>query len=205
MPDEFAARGLDTRIIQCSLAAEPSPRHHSRHALPDGAVRGGQDDPRRPRRDLRRRARSAASTRRRTGAGRGSNSAPTTAGRCTSRAASRTATRRSPTTPTCSTSCRRRTRPRTSAACGGTIPRSPSTGRSAPPTVISARDAPTPTTGGAGGSTGGDVNNGAMARREGETLIADNRKAGHDYHLLESFEAGVALTAPRSRRSAKAA
>ena len=33
-----------------------------------------------------------------------------------------------------------------------------------------------------------------MARRDGETLIADNRKAGHDYHLLESFEAGVALT-----------
>jgi len=26
-----------------------------------------------------------------------------------------------------------------------------------------------------------------------ERLIADNRKAGHDYHLLETFEAGVAL------------
>ena len=27
-----------------------------------------------------------------------------------------------------------------------------------------------------------------------ETLIADNRKAGHDYHFLESFEAGLVLT-----------
>ena len=26
-----------------------------------------------------------------------------------------------------------------------------------------------------------------------ETLVADNRKAGHDYHLLEQFEAGVVL------------
>src|SRR5690348_15705589 len=32
-----------------------------------------------------------------------------------------------------------------------------------------------------------------MARPEGERLIADNRKAGHDYHLLETFEAGLAL------------
>jgi SsrA-binding protein len=27
----------------------------------------------------------------------------------------------------------------------------------------------------------------------GERLIADNRKAGHDYHILETFEAGVML------------
>jgi SsrA-binding protein len=27
-----------------------------------------------------------------------------------------------------------------------------------------------------------------------ETIIADNRKAGHDYHLLEQFEAGLVLT-----------
>jgi len=27
----------------------------------------------------------------------------------------------------------------------------------------------------------------------GVELIADNRKAGHDYHLLETFEAGIAL------------
>ena len=27
-----------------------------------------------------------------------------------------------------------------------------------------------------------------------ETLIADNRKAGHDYHILETFEAGLVLT-----------
>jgi SsrA-binding protein len=26
-----------------------------------------------------------------------------------------------------------------------------------------------------------------------ETLIADNRKAGHDYHFLETFEAGLVL------------
>jgi SsrA-binding protein len=36
-----------------------------------------------------------------------------------------------------------------------------------------------------------------MARRtegEGETLIADNRKAFFDYHILDTFEAGVVLT-----------
>ena len=27
-----------------------------------------------------------------------------------------------------------------------------------------------------------------------ETLVADNRKAAHDFHLLEQFEAGVVLT-----------
>ena len=27
----------------------------------------------------------------------------------------------------------------------------------------------------------------------GVEMIADNRKAGHDYHLLETFEAGIAL------------
>ena len=32
-----------------------------------------------------------------------------------------------------------------------------------------------------------------MTRRREDTLIADNRKAGHDYHLLETFEAGVVL------------
>ncbi len=33
-----------------------------------------------------------------------------------------------------------------------------------------------------------------MAKRpDAELLIADNRKAGHDYHLLETFEAGLAL------------
>jgi SsrA-binding protein len=29
---------------------------------------------------------------------------------------------------------------------------------------------------------------------EGEKLIADNRRARHDYHLLERFEAGLVLT-----------
>jgi SsrA-binding protein len=35
-----------------------------------------------------------------------------------------------------------------------------------------------------------------MAKRETESdeqLIADNRKAFHDYHMLETFEAGIAL------------
>src|SRR4029453_2923014 len=30
-------------------------------------------------------------------------------------------------------------------------------------------------------------------KNEGEQLIADNRKAFHDYHILETFEAGIAL------------
>jgi SsrA-binding protein len=34
----------------------------------------------------------------------------------------------------------------------------------------------------------------ADASKSSETLITDNRKAGHDYHLLETFEAGLALT-----------
>ena len=33
-----------------------------------------------------------------------------------------------------------------------------------------------------------------MAEERTETLIADNRKAGFDYHILETFEAGLALT-----------
>jgi SsrA-binding protein len=32
-----------------------------------------------------------------------------------------------------------------------------------------------------------------MARDTSEKPIADNRKAGHDFHLLEQFEAGVVL------------
>src|SRR3954469_13781176 len=31
------------------------------------------------------------------------------------------------------------------------------------------------------------------AREEAQKIIAENRKASHDYHLLETFEAGVAL------------
>src|SRR5436853_6070737 len=31
------------------------------------------------------------------------------------------------------------------------------------------------------------------AREEAQKIIADNRKAHHDYHLLETFEAGIAL------------
>ena len=33
-----------------------------------------------------------------------------------------------------------------------------------------------------------------MARQAGEKLIADNRRARHDYHLLDRFEAGLVLT-----------
>ncbi len=33
-----------------------------------------------------------------------------------------------------------------------------------------------------------------MARAKGEKLIVDNRRARHDYHLLDRVEAGLALT-----------
>jgi SsrA-binding protein len=33
-----------------------------------------------------------------------------------------------------------------------------------------------------------------VARTSTDALIADNRKAGHEYHLLETFEAGLVLT-----------
>jgi len=33
-----------------------------------------------------------------------------------------------------------------------------------------------------------------MARPKGEKLIADNRRARHDYHLLDRFEGGLVLT-----------
>jgi SsrA-binding protein len=33
-----------------------------------------------------------------------------------------------------------------------------------------------------------------MARNQGEKLIADNRRARHEYHFLERVEAGLALT-----------
>jgi SsrA-binding protein len=33
-----------------------------------------------------------------------------------------------------------------------------------------------------------------MARTGGEKLVVDNRRARHDYHLLERFEAGLVLT-----------
>jgi SsrA-binding protein len=32
-----------------------------------------------------------------------------------------------------------------------------------------------------------------LTRAPADTLLADNRKAGFDYHLLETFEAGIAL------------
>jgi SsrA-binding protein len=32
-----------------------------------------------------------------------------------------------------------------------------------------------------------------MPRKRTDNLIADNRKAGHDYHILETFEAGLVL------------
>ena len=33
-----------------------------------------------------------------------------------------------------------------------------------------------------------------MAKQSGQKLIADNRRARHDYHLLERLEAGIVLT-----------
>ena len=35
-----------------------------------------------------------------------------------------------------------------------------------------------------------------MARAKGEKLIADNRRARHEYELLDRFEAGIVLTGP---------
>ena len=32
-----------------------------------------------------------------------------------------------------------------------------------------------------------------MSREKGEKPVAENRKAGHDFHLLDTFEAGLAL------------
>ena len=33
-------------------------------------------------------------------------------------------------------------------------------------------------------------------REKAQSYIAENRKAAHDYHLLETFEAGVVLLRP---------
>ncbi|WP_251423030.1 SsrA-binding protein SmpB [Veillonella agrestimuris] len=33
-----------------------------------------------------------------------------------------------------------------------------------------------------------------MAKQKSDSLIADNRKARHDYHIHETYEAGIALT-----------
>jgi SsrA-binding protein len=45
-----------------------------------------------------------------------------------------------------------------------------------------------------------------MARAKGEKLIADNRRARHDYHLLDRVEAGLVLTGTevKSLREGKA-
>ena len=34
----------------------------------------------------------------------------------------------------------------------------------------------------------------ARGKDEAEPIVADNRKAGHDFHILEQFEAGMVLT-----------
>ena len=33
-----------------------------------------------------------------------------------------------------------------------------------------------------------------MAKKTSPSLIADNRKARHDFHIHETYEAGIALT-----------
>ena len=43
------------------------------------------------------------------------------------------------------------------------------------------------------GRGGKDAKEPKGAKDEGEQLVADNRKALHDYHVLETFEAGIAL------------
>lgn len=44
-----------------------------------------------------------------------------------------------------------------------------------------------------------------MAQREGIKILADNRRARHNYHFLETYEAGVALSGPevKSARGGK--
>jgi SsrA-binding protein len=42
-------------------------------------------------------------------------------------------------------------------------------------------------------------------REKAQKLIADNRKALHDYHIIDEWEAGVALLGTEVRQSAKAA
>ena len=46
----------------------------------------------------------------------------------------------------------------------------------------------------------------ATDREKAQKIVADNRKAAHDYHLLETFEAGIALqgTEVKSLRTGKA-
>ena len=43
------------------------------------------------------------------------------------------------------------------------------------------------------GRGGKDTKDAQGAKDEGEHLVAENRKALHDYHVLETFEAGIAL------------
>jgi len=38
-----------------------------------------------------------------------------------------------------------------------------------------------------------DHKDGRDGKDDGEQLIVENRKALHDYHVLETFEAGIAL------------
>ena len=40
-----------------------------------------------------------------------------------------------------------------------------------------------------------------MAKKSSPSLIADNRKARHDFHIHETYEAGIALTMIRSGHS----
>jgi len=44
-----------------------------------------------------------------------------------------------------------------------------------------------------------------MAQSEGIKILAENRRARHEYHFLDSFEAGLALTGPevKSARAGK--
>ena len=36
-----------------------------------------------------------------------------------------------------------------------------------------------------------------MAKEKGRKLVAQNKKARHDYHIEDTYEAGMVLRAPR--------
>ena len=59
-PKEFAAHGLNPKIVQRSLSCQPAARHAARDALPDRSARGEQDRLLSERLDLRRRRGSAS-------------------------------------------------------------------------------------------------------------------------------------------------
>src|SRR5207245_1384738 len=50
---------------------------------------------------------------------------------------------------------------------------------------------------------GGDPTLRRMAKAQGEKSIVDNRRARHDYHLLDRVESGLVLTGPEEKALGK--